>query len=243
MSRTAVVRSSGAAKDAGGDGVAQRAGTDRVALGVVGVEQAVRRRPLDHLGQLPSEIHRVLHAGVEALATVGGMDVGGVAGQQHAPSSVGRGLPGGVGETGYPGRTVNPVVGAVDRDEGLAHVAQGGFGRGADVRFGHHDRHRAFIGVDHLAVADLVLHPAERVLPEGVAVETQLRLLGYLHLGDQAARRRVGATELNTGTLADQAAPAIAPNEVHAPAVSLPSESSTSTPVSSCANPVTSCAR
>ena len=48
--------------------VAQHAGSDRVALGVVGVQQAFRRRPLDHLGQLPSQVHRILHADVEALS-------------------------------------------------------------------------------------------------------------------------------------------------------------------------------
>ena len=64
--------------------VAQHAGGDRVALGVVGVQQALRRCPLDHLGQLPSQIHRVLHADVEALSTDRRMHVRGVAGQQHA---------------------------------------------------------------------------------------------------------------------------------------------------------------
>ena len=33
---------------------AQHAGGDRMALGVVAVEEAVRRRPLDHLRQLPA---------------------------------------------------------------------------------------------------------------------------------------------------------------------------------------------
>jgi hypothetical protein len=48
-------------------GVLQHAGSDRMALGVVGVEQAVRRRPVHHLGELPSQVHRILHTGVEAL--------------------------------------------------------------------------------------------------------------------------------------------------------------------------------
>ena len=75
-------------------GVAQHAGGDRVALGVVGVQQALRRRPVDHLGQLPSEVHRVLHTGVEALPTDRGMHVRGVAGQQD-PSLRGRSRPAG----------------------------------------------------------------------------------------------------------------------------------------------------
>ena len=109
--------------------VAQHAGGDRVALGVVGVQQAVRRRPVDHLGQLPAQVHRVLHAGVEALSAHRGMHVGGVAGQQHPPLAVGRGLPGHVGEPGDPGGAVDPVVGPVDGDERLAEIAQGGLAR------------------------------------------------------------------------------------------------------------------
>jgi hypothetical protein len=65
--------------------VAQHAGGDRVALDVVGIEEAFRRRPLDHLGQLPSQIHRILHTGVEALSAVRRMHVCGVAGEQHPP--------------------------------------------------------------------------------------------------------------------------------------------------------------
>src|SRR6202022_2375880 len=47
-------------------GVAQHAGSDRVPLAVVGIQQAFWRRLLDHLGQLPSQIHRVLHTDLEA---------------------------------------------------------------------------------------------------------------------------------------------------------------------------------
>ena len=63
--------------------VAQHAGSDRVALGVVGIEEAFRRGPVDHLGQLPSQIHRILHTDLEALSTIRGMDVCGVAGLLH----------------------------------------------------------------------------------------------------------------------------------------------------------------
>ena len=40
------------------------------------------------------------------------------------------------------------------------------------------------------------------------------RLLGQLDLGDQAARRRLPPGELDAGRLADQAAPAVAPDEI-----------------------------
>ena len=110
--------------------VAQHAGSDRVALGMVGIQEAFRRCPLDHLGQLPSQIHRILHTGVEALSTVRGMHVCGVAGQQDPSVAVGRGLPGHIGEPGDPGGTVDPVIGPVYGDERLAEIAQGGFARG-----------------------------------------------------------------------------------------------------------------
>ena len=122
--------------------VAQHAGSDRVALGMVGIQQAFRRCPVDHLGQLPAQIHRILHTGVEALSTDRGMHVRRVAGQQDPSVAVGRGLPGHIGEPGDPGGTVDPVVGPVDGDERLAEIAQGGFGRGSDVLFGQHDPHR-----------------------------------------------------------------------------------------------------
>ena len=48
---------------------AQHAGSDRVALGLVGIQEAFRRCPVDHLGQLPAQVHRILHTGVEALST------------------------------------------------------------------------------------------------------------------------------------------------------------------------------
>jgi hypothetical protein len=133
VSRRALVRSSGAHERDLRHRVAQHAGSDRVALGVVGIEEAFRRCPLDHLGQLPSQIHRILHTGVEALSTHRGMHVRGVAGQQHPSLAVGRGLPGHVGEPGDPGGTVDPVVGPVDGDERLAEIAQGGLARGSDV--------------------------------------------------------------------------------------------------------------
>ena len=71
----------------------------------------------DHLRQLPSQVHRILHADVEALSTDRRMHVRRVAGQQDPSLAVGRGLPSHVGEPGDPGGTVDPVVGPVDGDE------------------------------------------------------------------------------------------------------------------------------
>ena len=47
----------------------ERAGSDRVALILIGVQEALRRGPLDHLSQLPSQIHRILHTEAETLST------------------------------------------------------------------------------------------------------------------------------------------------------------------------------
>src|SRR5918994_2833392 len=123
--------------------VAQYAGSDRMTLGMIGIEEAFWRRLVDHLGQLPSQVHRILHTDVESLSARRVMHVCGVAGQQDPSVAVGRGLPSQIGEPGDPGGTVDPVVGPVYGDERLAEIAQGGFGRGSDVLFGHHDAYRS----------------------------------------------------------------------------------------------------
>ena len=138
---------------------------------------------------------------------------------------------------------MDPVVGPACGDERLAEIAQGGFGRGADVLFGHQDAHRSPIRVDDLAVDDLVLHPAEGMDAEGIAVDAPFRRLGHLDLGDQVAGRRIRSRELDAGGLADQTASAVAPDEILRPQRLAVADSSTSTPVSSCAKPVTSMPR
>ena len=47
--------------------VVQRSGRGRVPLRVVGVQQLVGRDAVDHLGELPAEVDRVLHAEADAL--------------------------------------------------------------------------------------------------------------------------------------------------------------------------------
>ena len=64
--------------------VPKRAGSDRVALVLVGVQEALRGGPVDHLSQLPSQVHRILHAEAEALSTRRVVHVRRVAGQQDA---------------------------------------------------------------------------------------------------------------------------------------------------------------
>ena len=53
---------------------------------------------------------------------------------------------------------------------------------------------------------------ADRIL-----VKPPLRLLGHFDFGDQPARRRIPAGELDAGSLANQAAAAIAPDEILRP--------------------------
>ncbi len=64
-----------------GHRVLERAGSDRVALVLVGVQEALRGGPVDHLRQLPSQVHRILHAEAEALSARRVMHVRRVAGQ------------------------------------------------------------------------------------------------------------------------------------------------------------------
>src|SRR5262245_59110471 len=115
--------------------VAQHPCSDRVALSMIRIEQAFRRYPFDHLGQLPPQIYRILHTDVEALSTRWVMHVCGVPGMQHTSLAVGRRLPRHIGESGDPNWTMDPVVGAVYRDKCLAEITKGSFAGATEVRF------------------------------------------------------------------------------------------------------------
>ena len=97
-------------------------------------------------------------------------------------------------------------------------IAQGGLAGGADLPLGHQNPHRSPIRVDHLAVANLVFHPAQGMNAEGVAADAPFRRrLGQLGLGDQVAGGRIRSRERDAGGLADQAASAVAPDEIARP--------------------------
>ena len=102
----------------------EHARPDRMPLGVVGIEQALRRCAVDHLGQLPSQVHGVLDTDVESLSAYRGMHVRRVAGQEHPSVSVRRRLPGHIGEPREKRDVVNAVVGPVDGDERPAKIVQ-----------------------------------------------------------------------------------------------------------------------
>jgi hypothetical protein len=134
------------------------------------------------------------------------MHVCGIAGQQYASVPVGRGLSRHIGESGDRGRTVNPVIGPVDRDEGLAEIAQRRLGSPVEVLLRHQDPHRSSI-----------LQFGERMDAASIAANAPFRLLDQLDLGDQVADGWIPARELDAGGFADQAASAVTADEISRP--------------------------
>ena len=63
-------------------------------LGLVGIQQRGFDAPVEHGGQLPAQVHRVLQTQVEAWATHRRVDVGSVADQEHPTLPVPGGNPG-----------------------------------------------------------------------------------------------------------------------------------------------------
>ena len=164
-------------------GVLQHAGGHRVPLGVVGVQQVVRRCPVDHLGQLPPQVHRVLHTGVEALPADRIVHMRRVASQQYASRPVGRGLPGRVGESGDPGGAVHPVVRSPDVDERAAEITQRRFSGLPGVLLSHYQPYPF-----------PVLQPAQGLSAVAVIANAPLWLLTHLSFCDgQPSRSRLAA--------------------------------------------------
>ena len=209
-------------------GVLEHARTDRVPLGLVGIEQALRRCAVDHLGQLPSQVHGVLDTDVESLSACRGMHVRRVAGQEHPSLSVGRRLPGHIGEPREPRDVVNTEVGPVDGDERLAKVVQGRLVALPDVRLDQHHPH-----------ALPVLELAEAIDALVTTADAPRRLVGHLDLGNQVADGRIPPGKSIPAFLRIRLRPPSHPTRYFA-RNERPSDSSTSTPVSSWAKPVTS---
>ena len=108
-----------------------------------------------------------------------------------------------------PRDVVNTEVGPVDGDERRAKLVQlrlVGLVALHDVRFDQHDPHALPV----LELADGVDAPVTEA-------DSQRRLAGHLTLGDQIADRRIPAREGDPGFLADQAATAVASDEVPRP--------------------------
>jgi hypothetical protein len=185
--------------------VLERSGSNRVTLVVVRVQEALRAGAVDHLGELPAQVHRILDTEAEALSSRRVMHVRRVAGEEDASCAVGRRLTGHVREPRDPRGIVDPEVGAVDRDQRLAQIAQSRLAARPDPLLGD--------DAPHLAV----LHRLEGVDAGGVVAKSPRRLHRGLHLGDQVAPGRVPSGELDAGCLADDAASSVAPDEILRP--------------------------
>jgi hypothetical protein len=143
---------------------------------------------LDDLRQLPSEIYRILHADVEALATDRRMNMRRIAGQQHAFVAVVCRLPHHVGESRNPDRIVNAVIGPVSGDQRFAEIVQRRFLGAADFLLGHEHTHQ-------IAIAKL----AQRMDAPGVVAQAPFRLLREFDFGDQVAGGRIRSSEFDSG--------------------------------------------
>jgi hypothetical protein len=78
---------------------------------------------MNHLGELPCQIHGILNTDVESLSADWRMHVRRVAGQENASLSVARCLPRHIGKPGNIGGGVKTKICTVEGDERLADVA------------------------------------------------------------------------------------------------------------------------
>jgi len=95
------------------------------------------------------------------------------------------------------------MVGPVEGDERLAKVAQGRLVALPYVRL-----------VQHHPRSLPVLQLAEGIDAPRVTADAPRRLFGHLDLGNQVAEGRVPSRKVDTGSLADQAATAVASDEI-----------------------------
>ncbi|WRL49139.1 hypothetical protein U3649_09840 [Luteimonas sp. R10] len=190
-------------------GVVQHVGGHRAAFGLVAVQQPLGRPAGDLGGQLPAEVERVLDAEVEPLPAGRRVDVGRIAGQQHAAGPVALGQPGGVAEARQPARRVHAEVGAGDRlqlpfelVEGRRQRAVPGHARGGD-----HDAIRPVAeraeAEPLLCLADFGHHRCHR-LPRHA----------HLHLAQQRVDPGRFAGKVDAKQLAHRAAAAVAAGDM-----------------------------
>ena len=183
-----------------GDGDGPR--RHRAALGVVGVQQRLGGLARQHRGELPAEVDRVAHAGVEPVPAPRWVLVRGVAGQEQPSGAVGGGEQ----------RTCLPRVGAehLDVDLGPDHAAHQrgrvhpGVVRGAPGGDGP-PRLVEVVGADHPGEGG-VEHPAVQRPPaqqgpqvagaedrREVGAPGVAALVAHAHGGPHHAARTVGA--------------------------------------------------
>ncbi len=58
--------------------------TNEMTFGLIGVEEVLRGLSMQHQGQFPRQIVRILHTGIESLTTGRAMDMGGISGEKHS---------------------------------------------------------------------------------------------------------------------------------------------------------------
>ncbi len=175
------------------------------------------------------QVHRILHTDVESLSAHRGMHVRGIAGEQDATLAVGRSLPRHIRKAGNPGGTVDSEVSPIDGDECLAHLAQRRLLGGSNLPLGQYHARRPWI----LHFADAMgRRPRPRASPTRAPRPIQPRR---------------SASSLSHPTRESRCPLTCEPGCGHrrsprrySARKRWPSDSSTSTPLSSCAKPVTS---
>ena len=125
----------------------------------------------------------------------------GVTREQRAPAAIRHRLTRHVGKAGDPVRAVHAVVLAVNPDERVADVLQGGLIGAVQVGHDEGDAHPSILGW-----ADAT-----------TATQAEFRHLLHLDLGNDPARGRIPAREIDSGRLAHSAAAPVATNQILRP--------------------------
>src|SRR6202011_681442 len=100
----------------------------------------------DNLSQLPAQVHRILDADVQTLPANWSVHVCRVSRDQHAPAAIRDRLTRHVGKARDPARAVHAVVLAVNPDERVADVLQGGLIGAFQIGHDEGDAHPSFFG-------------------------------------------------------------------------------------------------
>src|SRR5438552_15987488 len=125
----------------------------------------------------------------------------GVTREQHAPAAIRHRLTRHVGKAGDPVRAVHAVVLAVNPDERVADVLQGGLIGVVQVGHDESDAHPSILGW-----ADAT-----------TATQAEFGHLLHLDLGNDPARGWIPAREIDSGRLAHIAAAPVATNQIGRP--------------------------
>ena len=183
--------------------VVQHPGTDRMPFGVVGVQQALGGCPVDDLGQLPSRFTASCTPVPMPWPPCGGCTWAASPASSTRPTRY---------EAACRAMSVNREIQLALRSPKSVPYTPTSASRSSlhagvagvvDVSFREHDPNR------------LPLRPpTDGMLADAVATEAELRLLVHLDLGDHPAGRGIEPGEVDAGRLADQAAPAVAADEV-----------------------------